>query len=82
VSSSFSDSPPAFIKVDVQGYELELLKGAEKLVYDGVLCVKLEASFVLFYKGQPNLQAVLDFMFMRKFDFVKIKPKESLKMAY
>ena len=75
VWSSFSDSPPAFIKVDVQGYELEVLKGAGKLVYDGVLCVELEASFVPFYKGQPNLQTVFDFMFMRNFDLVKIKPQ-------
>ena len=75
VWSSFSGSPPAFIKVDVQGYELEVLKGAEKLLYDEVLCVELEASFVPFYRGQPKLQTVFDFMFTRKFDLVKIKPQ-------
>jgi len=74
VWSRFATSPPAFIKVDVQGFELEVLKGAEGL-FDQIFCVELEASFLSFYRGQPILQTVFDFMFRREFDLVKIKPQ-------
>jgi FkbM family methyltransferase len=73
--SRFASSPPAFIKVDVQGFELEVLNGAGKLFDDEILCVELEASLVPFYKGQPPLQTVFNFMFKNKFDLVKIKPQ-------
>jgi FkbM family methyltransferase len=52
---------PDFIKMDVQGYELEVLKG-------GVECLKhakavqCEVSFEEFYKGQALFRDVLDFM--------------------
>jgi FkbM family methyltransferase len=74
VWSRFTSRPPTYIKVDVQGYELEVLYGSRKLLDDGVLCAELEASLVPFYKEQPTLQPVFDFMFMNKFDLVKIKP--------
>jgi FkbM family methyltransferase len=75
VWSRFASSAPAFIKVDVQGLELEVLKGAKELFDDQILCVELEASFVPFYKGQPTFQTVFDFMFKSEFDLVKIKPQ-------
>jgi FkbM family methyltransferase len=71
----FASRLPAFIKVDVQGFELEVLRGAGKLFDEEILCVELEASLIAFYKGQPTLQTVFDFMFMSKFDLVKIKPQ-------
>jgi hypothetical protein len=74
VWSRFASSPPTFLKVYVQGFELEVLKGAEKLLDNEILCVELEASFIPFYKGQPTFQTVFDFMFTNKFDLVKIKP--------
>jgi FkbM family methyltransferase len=75
VWSRFASCPPTFIKVDVQGFELEVLKGAEKLFDNDILCVELESSFIPFYKGQPTFQTVFDFMSMNKFDLVKIKPQ-------
>ena len=75
VWSRFASRLPVFIKVDVQGFELEVLRGVGDLLDNEILCVELESSLVPFYKGQPTLQTVFDFMFMNKFDLVKIKPQ-------
>jgi len=42
---------PALLKIDVQGFELEVLKGATKLLGQ-VDAVMTECSFVEFYEGQ------------------------------
>lgn len=44
-----------FLKVDTQGYELEVLKGAERSL-ERVVMLQLEMSFVPLYKGQPLFQ--------------------------
>jgi FkbM family methyltransferase len=62
-------SPPLhldFLKVDVQGYELEVLKGATRAL-DQILGCELEVSFIELYKNQP-LFAEID-QFMRKNGF-------------
>ncbi|MEE1945144.1 FkbM family methyltransferase [Pedobacter sp. KR3-3] len=52
---------PNLMKLDIQGYELEALKG-------GIECMKacrfviLEVSFLEFYKGQPLFEEVIAFM--------------------
>jgi FkbM family methyltransferase len=52
---------PDLVKLDVQGYELEALKG-------GIECLKsakavlTEVSFAEFYKGQPTFEDVVRFM--------------------
>lgn len=43
---------PAFLKLDVEGIELEILQSAPRTVAS-VLAVKTEASFVPFRRGQP-----------------------------
>ncbi len=52
---------PVLLKLDVQGFELEALRGATKLLQrvDTVLC---ECSFVPFYKGQPLFDDVSDYL--------------------
>jgi FkbM family methyltransferase len=52
---------PALLKIDVQGYELEVLKGAEALLglFDTII---VESSFVEFYVGQPLATEVISFL--------------------
>lgn len=42
---------PALLKIDVQGFEFEVLKGAEGLI-DAIDAIYVEASFVELYGGQ------------------------------
>lgn len=44
--------PPALLKLDVQGYELEALRGCEDLL-DRFGHLYVECSFVELYQGQP-----------------------------
>lgn len=52
---------PDIIKLDIQGYELEAMRGAEKcLAYARfVIC---EVSFIEFYKGQALFYDIVEFM--------------------
>jgi FkbM family methyltransferase len=45
-------SPPDHLKMDVQGWEQEILKGAESAL-DSVLAARLEVEFMALYKDQP-----------------------------
>jgi len=59
-------SRPALLKIDVQGYELEVLRGAESLLrcFDYVY---VEASFMTLYEGQPLFDEVAAFLAARGF---------------
>jgi FkbM family methyltransferase len=53
--------PPGFLKVDAQGYELQILKGASKILaaFEAVL---LEIAVIEVNEGAPLLHEVLAFM--------------------
>lgn len=55
---------PELIKLDVQGYEIEALRGAEECMRNAkwVLC---EVSLKEYYKGQPLIGEVIQFMACR-----------------
>ncbi len=55
-----------FLKLDVQGAELDILKGAQKLL-DRVVVVNTEVEFVPLYKGQPLFADVDAFLRSRGF---------------
>lgn len=50
--------PPALLKIDVQGYELETLRGCEGLLPEFDLAY-VECSFVELYRGQPVADEVI-----------------------
>jgi FkbM family methyltransferase len=58
--------PPAMLKIDVQGYELEVLKGCDPLL---VLFqfIYVECSFVELYGGQALIGDVVLYLVQRKF---------------
>lgn len=59
-------SKPDFLKLDVQGYELEILKGAEELLKNTEI-ILLEASLIPVNKGCPLISTVIEFMSSRNF---------------
>lgn len=52
---------PQFLKLDVQGYELEVLKGAVCALSNATFCL-LEVSFLDLGVGTPLAKEVIDFM--------------------
>ena len=52
---------PDFIKIDTQGYELEILKGAEKTMQHAQF-ILLEVSLIDIYKSCPLVAEVMAFM--------------------
>jgi FkbM family methyltransferase len=52
---------PDLIKLDIQGYELEVLKGGQQCL-GSAKAVLTEVSFVEFYRGQPLFEDVVRFM--------------------
>jgi FkbM family methyltransferase len=57
---------PAFLKMDVQGAELIVLKGAGK-VLEQLQGIQLELNFETFYESQVNYKEIFDFMFSQNF---------------
>lgn len=58
---------PALLKIDVQGYEMEVLKGCESLLsrFDYVYC---ECSFIELYEGQALADSIIDWLLDRGFN--------------
>lgn len=59
---------PALLKIDVQGYELETLKGCDDLLIYFDL-IYIECSFIELYEGQSLVNDVVDWLHARKLRF-------------
>ena len=78
LSQVFADDPELFagrhvLKMDAQGYELNILKGAED-VLGQIDIVMLEASLVTLYDGEPTVATLLNHLEGRQFDCYAICP--------
>jgi FkbM family methyltransferase len=58
-----------FVKLDIQGFELAVLRGAER-VLSTVAMLQTEAEFVPLYKGQPLFSDIEIFLRDRGFSFL------------
>lgn len=54
------DTPRIFLKVDTQGYDLEVVKGAE-LVLGRIVGLQAELSVTPIYKNMPHYTKVLEY---------------------
>ncbi len=50
------------LKLDIQGSELDALRGAQKSLYDGVNAILAEVHFLPAYDGAPPLPEIIAFM--------------------
>jgi FkbM family methyltransferase len=57
---------PYLLKIDTQGYEMEVLKGSRNLL-NIVNFLLIEVSLIELYEGQKLLKDVLDFLSKKKF---------------
>ncbi len=63
--------PPAFLKLDIEGAELELLQGAGEML-DPVAVLKTEAAFVTVRDEQPNAWDIVEWLRPRGFVLMDI----------
>jgi FkbM family methyltransferase len=64
----------AYLKVDVQGAELDVLEGADRLLADGrVVAAEIEVSLVQLYAGQPLFPDVNAFMQERGYRVLRVE---------
>jgi FkbM family methyltransferase len=64
---------PLWLKLDVQGYELEVLKGAERSIAD-ISVVQAELSFQPIYDGAPLFRDIVEYLEKRNFEIYTIIP--------
>ncbi len=62
-----------FLKIDTQGYEMQVLEGADKILEQAKL-VELEMSFTDLYKGQALYQDLIKFMESKGFQLWSLFP--------
>jgi FkbM family methyltransferase len=60
---------PDVVKIDVQGFELDVFRGAETVLRNTRYLI-VELSFIPLYQGQPALSTLLAFLEERKFRIV------------
>ncbi len=70
-----------FIKLDTQGSELDILRGAEQTLQE-VLAIEVEALFGPLYDGQPFFRDLDCFLTERGFRLLKLKRTEWVRRSY
>ena len=58
----FSQDRIGLIKIDTQGFDLEVLKGAENLIRDQKPWLVIELNFLPFYIGQASIHSIMHWL--------------------
>ena len=61
---------PILLKIDVQGYEKEVLNGAKQIL-SNVKWVVIETSFANLYEGEATFNTIVKLMSENNYTFVK-----------
>lgn len=77
IAAEHGFSSPIFLKADVQGYEMHVLRGAENVLKQTAV-VMLEVLFEPFYDGQTNLQTLINYFAERGFRFLEFADQRRL----
>ncbi len=72
-NNKLNDYKSIYLKVDVQGYELEVLEGVKELL-SHIRIVQLEMSFVPLYEGGPLFNEIISWMEKAGFEVYSILP--------
>lgn len=62
-----------FIKIDTQGSELDILKGAERTLQHHVVAIEVEVEFAPLYRNQPLFRDIDTWMSSRGFSLFKLR---------
>ncbi len=58
------------VKLDTQGSELDILRGAEAALADAMIALEIEVEFTPIYHGQPTYPDVTTFLRTKGFEFI------------
>jgi FkbM family methyltransferase len=72
LSETYPDFVPDLVKLDIQGFELEALSGAQKTTFGRTEVFILETSLFSFLSRQPIAREVISFMFDRGYELYDI----------
>ncbi len=61
------------VKIDTQGYELEVLKSIQDRDYDLITAFEVECNLVEVYKNAPILEEIIKHLRIRSFDIYRIE---------
>jgi FkbM family methyltransferase len=78
VMDSLSPDDHVWLKIDTQGYEREVLKGASRLM-PRVRALECELSLVPLYDGQPLIDEMISMIYQMGFRMVGVTPAFSEK---
>ncbi|MHC4627198.1 MAG: FkbM family methyltransferase [Planctomycetota bacterium] len=70
-----------YMKLDAEGAELDVLKGAESLLDDSVIALNVEVAFLEANKGRPLFSEIELFLRERGFTLFSLEPYRCLRRA-